>query len=164
MYTNNLEQLISFIYFIVVGIIISIIFDIFRIFRRTIKTSDIVTNIQDILFCLITGIIVLLSIFCFNKGELRLYIFIGIAIGVAFYMIFISKHFIKINVTIINFIKRIIYLLFRPFIIILNFTKKLFFKPFSFIIINLKYFTNKSLFKIKKITKKDKKTVKEEGI
>lgn len=164
MYANNLEQLISFVYFIVVGTILSIIFDIFRILRRTIKTSDIVTNIQDILFCLITGIIVLLSIFCFNKGELRLYIFIGIIIGVTFYMIFISKYFIKINVAIINFIKKVIHILIKPFIIILNFTKKMFFKPISFIIINLKYFTNKNWFKIKKSTKKDKKTVEEEGI
>ena len=164
MYANNLEQLISFLYFIIIGIIISVIFDIFRIFRRTIKTSDLITNIQDILFCIISVTIILLSIFWFNKGELRLYIFIGIAFGISFYMIFISKYFIKINVAIINFIKKVIYLLFKPFIILFNFTKKLFFKPISFIIINLKYFTIKSFFKIKKITKKDKKYVKQEGI
>lgn len=150
MYANNLEQLISFIYFIVVGIILSIIFDIFRILRRTIKTSDIVTNIQDVLFCIITGIIILFSIFYFNKGELRLYIFIGIILGIIFYMIFISKYFIKINVEIINFIKKIIYLILKPFIFILNFTKSLFFKPISFIIINMKCFTIKNLQKNRK--------------
>jgi hypothetical protein len=36
-YANNLEQLINFLYFIVTGIILSIIFDIFRILRKTIK-------------------------------------------------------------------------------------------------------------------------------
>jgi len=164
MYSNNFEQLISFVYFILVGLVVSVIFDIFRILRKTTKTSDIVTNIQDILFCIITGIILLLSIFYFNKGELRLYIFIGIGIGITFYMIFISKYFIKINVAIINFIKKIIYWLFKPFIILLNFTKKMFLKPISFIIINLKYFNNKSFINMKKVTKKDKKNVKEEGI
>ena len=103
MYANNFEQLISFIYFIIVGIVLSVIFDIFRILRRTIKTSDIVTNIQDILFCIITGIIILFSIFYFNNGQLRLYVFLGLIIGITLYMIFISKYFIKINVTIINF-------------------------------------------------------------
>ena len=164
MYANNFEQLISFIYFIIVGIVLSIIFDIFRILRRTIKTSDIVTNIQDILFCIITGIVMLLSIYYFNKGQLRLYIFIGIILGVTFYMIFISKYFIKINITIINFIKKILYLIIKPFIFILNFTKKLIFKPISFIIINMKCFTIKNLQKFKKVTKKQKKDVEQEGI
>ena len=164
MYANNLEQLISFIYFIIVGVVLSIIFDIFRILRRTMKTSDIVTNIQDVVFCIITGIIILFSIFYFNNGELRLYVFLGIFIGIALYMIFISKYFIKINVAIINFIKKIIFLILKPFIIILNFTKKLIFKPISFIIINMKYFTSKNLQKFKKITKKEKKQVNQEGI
>jgi len=163
-YANNFEQLISFIYFIIVGIILSIIFDIFRILRRTIKTSDIVTNIQDILFCIITGIIILFSIFHFNKGQLRLYIFIGLSLGITFYMIFISKYFIKINIIIINFIKKGLYFLIKPFILLLNITKKLFLKPISFIIINLKYFTLKNIQKIKKVTKKEKKTTGQEGI
>jgi len=163
-YANNSEQLINFIYFIIVGIVLSIIFDIFRILRRTIKTSDIVTNIQDILFCIITGIVMLLSIYYFNKGQLRLYIFIGIILGVTFYMIFISKYFIKINITIINFIKKILYLIIKPFIFILNFTKKLIFKPISFIIINMKCFTIKNLQKFKKVTKKQKKDVEQEGV
>ena len=164
MYANNLEQLISFFYFIIVGIVLSIIFDIFRILRRTIKTSDIVTNIEDILFCFITGIIILLSIYYFNNGELRLYIFVGILMGLTIYMIFISRFFIKINVIMINFIKKILYLLIKPFIFILNFTKKLIFKPISFIIINMRYFTVKNLQKMKKVTKKDKKTNNQEGI
>lgn len=157
MYANNLEQLISFGYFIIIGIVLSIIFDIFRILRRTIKTSDIITNIQDILFCIITGIIILFSLFYFNNGQLRMYVFLGIFIGIMIYMIFISKYFIKINVIIINFIKKVVYLLMQPFIIILNFTKRLIFKPISFIIINIKCFTIKNLQKVKKVTKKDKK-------
>lgn len=154
MYANNLEQLISFLYFIIVGVIISIIFDVFRILRRTIKTSDLVTNIEDILFGIITGIIILISIYWFNKGELRLYIFIAILIGITTYMIFISKYFIKINVKIINFVKKVLILVLKPFKIILIFTKRLFFKPISFIIINIKYFTIRNLNKIKKNYKK----------
>jgi len=164
MYTNNLEQLTNFIYFILTGVILGIIFDFFRILRKAFKTSDIVTNIQDILFCIITGIIILFSIFYFNKGQLRVYIFIGIILGATFYMIFISKYFIKINIIIINFIKKGLYFLIKPFILLLNITKKLFLKPISFIIINLKYFTLKNIQKIKKVTKKEKKTTGQEGI
>ena len=138
MYTNNYEQLISFFYFIITGISLGIIFDIFRILRKSFKTSDIVTNIEDIIFGIITGIILLTSIFIFNNGELRLYLFLGILFGIIIYMIFISKYFIKINVAIINFIKRIIILVTKPFIFLLKFIKKIFFKPISFICINFK--------------------------
>lgn len=164
MYANNLEQLICFGYFISVGIIIGSIFDIFRIWRKTIHTSDIITNIQDILFCLITGIIIIISIFYFNNGELRLFIFIGIITGTILYMLLISKYIMAISIKIINFIKKIVHLLMQPFIILINFTKKLIFRPISFIIINVKYFTLKNLQKIKKVTKKQKKGTQQEGI
>ena len=47
MYTNNAEQFFSFFIFIIVGVIISFVFDIFRILRKTIKTSDFITYIED---------------------------------------------------------------------------------------------------------------------
>ena len=125
MYTNNIEQLTSFIYFILTGIFLGIIFDIFRISRRTIKTSDFITNLEDILFGLISGIIVLISIFKFNNGELRLYIFIGLGIGIILNMLFISKYFIKINIYIINFIKKLFKFLFKPIISLIKFIKKM---------------------------------------
>ena len=108
MYTNNLEQLTNFIYFMLTGITLSIVFDIFRILRRSFKTSDILTNIEDVIFGVVTGIIILLSIFLFNNGEIRLYIFIGMAIGIVIYMIFISKYFIRVNTFVISIIKKII--------------------------------------------------------
>ena len=138
MYTNNIEQLTSFIYFILTGIFLGIIFDIFRISRRTIKTSDFITNLEDILFGLISGIIVLISIFKFNNGELRLYIFIGLGIGIILNMLFISKYFIKINIYIINFIKKLFKFLFKPIISLIKFIKKILFKPFLFIIFNVR--------------------------
>ena len=163
MHINNLEQLINFIYFIITGMLLSIVFDVFRILRKSFKTSDLITNIEDILFGIITGIIILNSIFLFNNGELRLYIFIGIVVGIIIYMLFISKYFIKINVAIINFIKKIIILLTKPFKISFKFIKRIFFKPISFICINIKLLFKKILIKFKKTTKIHKKTSKEEG-
>ena len=163
MYANNLEQLVNFFYFIITGVFLSVIFDIFRILRKTIKTSDIVTNIEDILFGIITGIIILTSIFWFNNGQLRLYIFIGIIMGIALYMIFISKYFIKINVSIINYIKKIIILATKPFIFLFKFIKRLFFKPISFIFINIKLLSKKIFINFKKTTKINKKVINKEG-
>lgn len=157
MYTNNIEQLTSFIYFILTGILLGIIFDIFRISRRTIKTSDFFTNLEDVLFGLIAGIIILFSIFKFNNGELRLYIFIGLSIGIILNMLFISKYFIKINIYIISFIKKTFKFLFKPIIFLVKFIKKILFKPFLFVIFNIRklinQITNKLTINLKKVKK-----------
>lgn len=157
MYTNNIEQLTSFIYFILTGIVLGIIFDVFRIARRTIKTSDFITNLEDVLFGLMAGVIILITIFKFNNGELRLYIFIGLGIGIILNMLFISKYFIKINVCIINFIKKVLKFLFKPIISFVKFVKKILFKPFLFVIFNIRklieQITKKLTINLKKVKK-----------
>lgn len=103
-----INQAYLFLIFIINGIIIGFIFDFFRIIRKTFKTADIVTYIQDLLFWILTGLIILYSTFTFNNGEIRIFMFVGILIGLILYMTLISSYIIKINVTIINFIKNIL--------------------------------------------------------
>ena len=107
------NQAYLFLIFIVNGIIIGVLFDFFRILRKTIKTKDAITYIQDILFWILTGFIILYSTFTFNNGEIRIFMFIAILIGVIFYMTLISSYVIKVNVTIINFIKNILQKIFN---------------------------------------------------
>lgn len=168
MYANNFEQLNSFFIFTLVGIVISILFDIFRVLRKTFKTPDIITYIEDILFWIITGVIVLGSIFLFNNGELRLYLFIGMSIGVLLYMLFVSKYFINISVLIISTIKKVInkilHIILKPIKIICSILKKIIFKPISFICINFKGFILKIIKKVKKIKILNKNLDKKEGI
>lgn len=168
MYANNIEQLYSFFIFTILGLLIGIIFDIFRILRKTFKTTDILTYIEDILFWFITGILTLAFIFKFNNGELRFYIFIGISIGSIIYMLFISNFFIKINILIFNIIKtfiyKIIHFLTIPFIFIFSLLKKVFIKPIYFVCINFSKYITKLINKIKNIKILNKKFNKEEGI
>ena len=95
------NQAILFAIFLLNGVIIGFLFDIFRILRKSFKTSDIVTYIEDILFWIFTGIIILYSIFTFNNGEIRLFMIIAVIIGSGIYLLYISSYVIKINVTII---------------------------------------------------------------
>lgn len=136
------NQLELFLIFITNGIIIGILFDIFRVLRKTFKTNDIVTYLEDILFWILTGIIILYSIFTFNSGEIRLFMFLAICIGATIYLFLFSSYFIKINVTILNILKNIILKIIKiigiPFKYIYMFIRKIFFKPISFIIINLR--------------------------
>lgn len=80
-----------FLAFILIGIIISFLFDFFRILRRVYQTPDFITIIQDIAFWIISGIILLSGIFILNEGKIRAYLFIGILVGILFYIITLSK-------------------------------------------------------------------------
>lgn len=102
------SQLFCLGIFIITGISIGLLFDIFRILRKSFHTADWITYIQDVLFWILAGSMMLFSIFTFNHGEIRSYVFIGILIGVVIYMLAISKLIVKSSVTIILFVKKIL--------------------------------------------------------
>lgn len=154
-----MNQIYCFFIFIVVGIVISILFDIFRILRKVFKTPDIVTYIEDIIFGVLAGIIIIYSIFKFNNGEIRSYLFVGILIGILSYLFTLSKFFIKFGDKILSFLKRI--LLF-PIKKVLHFVKNIYkfinnnvIRHFSNLISNTKKIIPK--FSIKKYKKRQKK-------
>lgn len=137
-----INQTSLFLIFTIDGVLIGIIFDIFRILRKTIKTSDFVTYIEDFLFWIITSIILFYSIFTYNNGELRFFMFLAVTLGFVLYLCTISSYLIKINVKIINVIKRIFLKLFeiiyKPLIKTFKILKKIVFKPILFVIINIR--------------------------
>ena len=138
-----MNQIYLFLIFIVNGIIIGILFDFFRILRKSFKTSDFITYFEDFLFWILTGFSILYFVFIFNNGEIRLFMLLGIILGIILYMLIFSSIFIKINVIIIKFLKKILIKIFEIILIPFKFIKKVFFKPISFIFINIrKSFTN----------------------
>ena len=152
------NQAYLFLIFILNGFLIGILFDIFRILRKAFKTKDIITYIQDTLFWLISGGVILYSIFKFNNGELRNFIFIGIGMGALIYMLLFSKIFIKINICTINFIKNLFYfVIIIPIHFISNIIRKMFFKPISFIIVNFRKAMSNFKIKLKYLYNKKKK-------
>lgn len=148
------NQLFCLLIFILTGIVIGILFDIFRILRKSFKTADFITYLEDIIFWILTGCIMLFSIFIFNNGEIRSYVFIGIAIGIILYMLVISRFFIRISVNIIKFIKRI---LSYPIKLIKNIVTKIIIKPTLKILKNIHDLTKNKPKHINKHKKMDKK-------
>lgn len=141
--------------------------------RKTIKTADFVTYIEDILFWILTGVLILYFIFTYNNGEIRFYMFIAILLGILLYISLISKFFIKTNVTIINFIKMAIITIFTIILMPFKFLLKLImriFKPIFSLIRSFKENLTKFIQKIIDTTKSTKiynkfvkKSKKEEG-
>ena len=102
------NQAYLFLIFILVGVIIGLLFDFFRILRKSFSTKDFVTYIEDIIFWILAGLILLYSICTFSNGEIRLFMVLGIGIGILIYIVTFSSFIIKVNVSIITFIKRIL--------------------------------------------------------
>lgn len=131
-----------FLIFVIDGFIIGLLFDTFRILRKSFKTSDIITTIEDIVFWIMTGIILLYTIFVFNNGEIRFFMFGGIFIGTLLYMLLISKYIIKTSVSVIKFLKKVITVIFKivifPIQSIYKIIKNILRKPILFCIINIK--------------------------
>lgn len=154
-----MNELYCFFIFIIVGVVISILFDFFRILRKSFKTPDIITYIEDIVFGVLAGIIIIFSIFKFNNGEIRSYLFIGILIGILIYLFTISKIFVNYGSKILTFLKKILLFPIKKTLLfiksILKFIKEKIFRPFSKFILNIKNIIPK--FSIKKYKNRRKK-------
>lgn len=124
-----MNQAYLFMIFIINGILIGVLFDIFRILRKSFHTPNIITYIEDTIFWITSALLVIYTLFIFNHGEIRLYVFIGIFLGITLYILFFSKAVVKISVKIITFLKEIVYqvlkVLLFPFIKIFQLLKRI---------------------------------------
>lgn len=102
------EQVYIFLYAILAGCIVTFLYDIIRIKRRAIKTNTIIISLEDILFWLIAAILVFLTVYSSNDGQMRGFILIGNILGVVFYLSLLSRFVIASSMIVINFLKKLI--------------------------------------------------------
>ncbi len=107
MYTFSQGQI--FILFFIIGLCIGILFDFFRALRKSFKTPDLVTLIQDIIFMALAGILVMNSLILVNHGQIRFFIILAILFGISFYFLTISKICFMIFQILIKFFKKILF-------------------------------------------------------
>ena len=123
---NN--QAFLFLVFLLNGVFIGLIFDFFRILRKSFKTTNIITYIQDILFWILTGISIIFCMYKFSDGEMRFFMLLGMILGFCIYLLTFSQFIIKISVCIIKYVKIIIKTTIKIIISPLNMIYKLFYK------------------------------------
>ncbi len=127
------EQVYIFMYAILAGAIAAFLYDLLRIKRRAIKTGVILVSLEDILFWLVAAVLLFITVYNSNSGEMRGFIFIGNVIGVVLYETLLSNIIIKSSMMIINLIKRVFKFLWK----VLSYPFKLAYKiikiPISFI-------------------------------
>ncbi len=140
-----LKQLYDFIFFAILGIIISCIFDIFRSLRKVQKKNSIyVVMLQDIIFFVIITIITTIYMINAIDDRVRAYMFIAMGVGIAISRKVLSKTLIAIYSAIFITIKEIFIFVNLPIILFIELCCKICKKIFKiccklfFYMINLK--------------------------
>ena len=133
------DETITFFTFIIVGIIIGIVFDFFRAIRKVKKYKEKNIYIQDIIFFLIIGIVLIAVLIYKLEDSLRLYLFFSLFLGIIIYASTISTYVIKIFIAFIKMSNKVAYFIFLP----LLFYKELFMTLYNFFIKKIKKCCNK---------------------
>ena len=87
---TTVSQPYIFVIMLYGGMLVGLAYDIYRCIRRAANRGKWFTAVFDTLFILTLGLIVIFILYSANQGELRLFTFIGFALGFALYMAGIS--------------------------------------------------------------------------
>lgn len=74
-------QIEVFLISCVVGIVLGIIYDIFRVFRIVIPHSNILTNLEDVILISAYGIFLMCFAFSLMRGQIRFFFIVGNFLG-----------------------------------------------------------------------------------
>lgn len=110
------NQVNIFLWSVFGGILIAFVYDVFRIKRKAIKTNNIITYIEDLLYWSISAAIMFTIVYIGNEGEIRGYIFLGTIIGAVLYILLLSKLVMYVSLRVIEFLKRVLKTLWRMLI------------------------------------------------
>ncbi|MFV0519782.1 MAG: spore cortex biosynthesis protein YabQ [Lachnospirales bacterium] len=112
------SQINFFLIAFILGFFSAILFDIFRIFRKSLKHNKFFINLEDLIFWVFTTFIFYYVFLHKNNGDIRGYMLISLLLGFIFEIIVFSKTFIKfgekIVVFLVNIFKEILLLILQP--------------------------------------------------
>lgn len=138
-------QFFNFIAAIGIGLIIGILFDIYRGIWKKWASSSKTMPLWDVLWWLLVTVLVFFLLLNLNWGELRFYILLGQLIGFVFYLKRISPYFLRKFILFLycleKTIKRMILLILIPLKIIIRIS------VFPFMVLRLFYIKFKRIFK-----------------
>jgi len=97
-------QAITFVTTLVTGALLGVIFDFYRVLRGIFKPRAVITYLFDCLYWLFATILAFATLLASNWGELRLYVFMGLAGGAAIYYRLLSRYAVIFLVRVIRLI------------------------------------------------------------
>ena len=122
------EQLHTFMVTVAIGAGLGILYDFYRVGKRALRLRSLLTAVGDLLYWLAATVIVFLTLLYCNWGELRLYVFLGLASGAFLYFRFLSLYPVRVLLFMGRISRRmsrfaaasIYFLVIRPVLWILN--------------------------------------------
>ncbi len=109
MITTISEELYIFLATIYGGILIGLIYDLYRIIRGIFRPKKIATIVEDLIFWIIIAITAFFVLLFSNDGQLRFYTFLGFGIGATMYIWILSPYVVRSIVIIMRLIKKTVY-------------------------------------------------------
>lgn len=101
-------QLLVALYFAVVGILLSLLNDIFKIKRIFFGTNTVVLFVDDLLYMFLCSIVVVVCILKINSGLVRWYEVLFSCVGFILYRLTVSRIIIRFFVFVSRLIKRML--------------------------------------------------------
>lgn len=84
------------------GAVLLLCYDMLRIFRRVWRHSSAAVAAEDLLFWVLTGLLVFAVIYRNNQGSIRAFLFLGIFLGMWLYHVAISTFFVSFFVKVLE--------------------------------------------------------------
>lgn len=98
------QQLISLLCAVLLGIVLSMYSDIFRIIRKVKKHSKVSVFIEDLLFFMVSAFVTFMLLMARCNGEVRGYMILGEALGFLLFRLTVSRITLPFFYKIISFI------------------------------------------------------------
>jgi len=114
------DQVYTMLIIILGGILVGFIFDLYRVLRGFGRPGKYVTLVTDCLFWLVVTPIALIILVLANWGELRLYSFLGLLLGLIFYWSVLSAVVVGILGSLLSFLWRAVCLLGKALIFLVT--------------------------------------------
>ncbi len=105
MYLDVSNQAMNFVYAVLFGVGLGLIYEVLRILRIAFNFKNIAIFIQDVLYFLVCSPLLFVFMLNTTDGKVRIYIFVGAFLGFLLYYFTLGMLIRKISIFIINIIK-----------------------------------------------------------
>lgn len=127
---NGVEEQIVFLLSIILsGMGCGLVYDIIRARRKLLNLGNIYVNIEDVIFCIFTGVVFLAVTFYLNSGIVRTSGFFGIIFGELLYFLLIRNRIRNLIIVITKKIIKILILAVKIIVFPIRLVKRLLKKP-----------------------------------
>lgn len=109
------HQLSVFIWSCFFGVCLGALYILFRVFRLIIKHNRFFIFAEDFLFMTLSGVLTFLFCIGFNRGEVRIYIVLGVLIGALLFVNTLGKAVVIAVTFLLKFLLRVLSIILKPF-------------------------------------------------